>query len=241
MPLKLFLLHGMGGSIADWDAVTAKIPSTALPLPEPASSPVQCASALADEIEKSAAGAFALGGYSMGGRLAILTAVELFSRGIPPSKLVLVSAGLGLSSEKERSARNAADAAWADLAARDPQEFWRNWYDQELFASYRALPPDRKQGWEKARLSMNIGRLMGQLRHLGPGRHEHLVPLLEGLLEKGVRVLYIVGELDKKYVELSRIVGEMKGAQVTVIPDAGHILPLETPELLANKIRDFLN
>jgi len=230
----------MGGSPADWVRFEKFLPARALSLPRNPSSPEQCAISIADQIELAGARKFALGGYSMGGRLALFTAIELFARGIPPSRLILVSAGLGLSSEEEQKERRHLDAEWASLAENDPAAFWQRWYEQPLFASYRAMPSEIRADWENSRNPMDIGRLSEQLRNLGPGNHESLFPLLEGLLEKGLRVLYIVGELDKKYLELSRKVGEMGGAKVESIPGAGHILPLEAPEVLASKIRAFL-
>ncbi len=237
--MQLFLLHGMGGSPYDWEGVQKFLPSIALPVPN-SSSPETCALAIADIIEKTAGGKFALAGYSMGGRLALLVAVELFARGLPPSRLILVSAGFGSADMQEKADRRRKDEDWAALAETNQKRFWEEWYGQALFSSYRSLPPSTKASWENLRLSMDIGSLTKQLRNLGPGNHEDLFPVLEGLTEKGLRVLYIVGELDKKYLELSRMAGEKSGARVSVITNAGHILPLEAPEELASEIRDFL-
>lgn len=238
--MELFLIHGMGGSPSDWEGFKKFHPGKALSLPLELSSPEQCALSLADLIEQSGQTQYALSGYSMGGRLAVLTALELFARGLPPARLILVSAGLGLASVEEQRERRRIDGEWADLADKNSALFWERWYAQPLFSSYRALPSEARSHWEKSRIPMDIGALSSQLRHLGPGNHENLFPLLQGLLEKGLRVLYIVGDLDKKYLELSRKVGELKGAQVSIIPGAGHILPLESPESLASEIRSFL-
>jgi pimeloyl-ACP methyl ester carboxylesterase len=87
---------------------------------------------------------------------------------------------------------------------------------------------------------MDIGALSSQLRNLGPGSHGDLFPILKSLPARGVRVLYIAGDLDKKYVKLSEKVGKVAGISVEIIPGAGHILPLEAPAELAGRIQRFV-
>lgn len=233
----------MGGSPADWLWVGEQLPELAhaIRLDGNAPSPAACAAAMVREFRTRAKPPWALVGYSMGGRISLLALEMLAHFKVPlPSHLVLVSAGLGLASEEERAARRAKDAEWAELAATDPDEFWLRWYAQDLFASFRGLPPGHREEWEKARNSMDIGALSNQLRNLGPGSHGDLFPLLEALPGRGVRVLYIVGDLDKKYVELSRKVGKVDGITVEILPGAGHILPLEAPAALAAAILRFV-
>lgn len=240
---ELFFAHGMGGSPADWLWVGEQLPDLAhaIKLDANAPSPAACAAAMARELRSRAKPPWALVGYSMGGRISLLALEVLAHFGVPPpSHLVLVSAGLGLRTEEEREERRRKDAAWADLAAADPDEFWLQWYAQDLFASFRGLPPGHREEWERARNSMDIGALSNQLRSLGPGSHGSLFPLLAALPGRGVRVLYIVGDLDKKYVELSKKVGEIDGISVETIPGAGHILPLEAPAALAASILRFV-
>jgi 2-succinyl-6-hydroxy-2,4-cyclohexadiene-1-carboxylate synthase len=237
--MRIFYVHGMGGSPEDWRWVQRDLSGEALSLGSSIRSPIECAKELAAQIAPAAEEGIVLVGYSMGGRLAILMARELADSGTPLSALVLLGAGMGFASEVERENRRKADAAWADLAGQDQDEFWLRWYQQEIFASFSSLAPSVKQSWKDSRIPMNIGVLSQHLRHLGPGNHEHLSPVLERLAEKGLRVLYIVGELDKKYLELSRNMQKM-GASVMVVPGAGHILPLEAPEAVATEIRGFL-
>lgn len=236
---ELFYVHGMGGSAADWHQVRAHMPGTPLSLDPFAESPVACAKTLARQLEAAKA-PIAITGYSMGGRISLLAAEQLAASGRMPSALILVSAGLGIASEAERAKRRQQDEEWAALAHRDPALFWDRWYEQEIFASLQALHPEIKLLWEEARISMNIEALSSQLRHLGPGCHEDLRPVLSGLLRKGLRVLYIVGELDKKYLDLSKSVLEIGKATVVTVPGAGHVLPLEAPKVLAGEIRKFL-
>lgn len=229
----------MGGSAEDWRPVQSRQPGLSLELDIEATSPAECAQSLADEIAKQMSGSFAICGYSMGGRISTLAAQALLAQKKKPEALILVSAGLG-EPEATREARNQRDGEWAQLAASNPDEFWKKWYDQELFASFHSQPEAAREAWMEQRKSMEIAALTAQLRFLGPGQHGDLTPVLKELCGKGVRVLYIAGELDKKYSELSRKVKEIPGVLVDTIAGAGHILPLEAPEALALRIARFI-
>jgi 2-succinyl-6-hydroxy-2,4-cyclohexadiene-1-carboxylate synthase len=229
----------MGGSPEDWRPVQTRQPGLSLAV-TPGASPAESAAALADEVASMVGGSFALCGYSMGGRIAILAAKELLARKKKPDALILVSAGFGFPTDEEREERNRHDLDWAALAESDAEGFWKKWYEQELFASFQALTEANRAAWLEHRKAMDIADLTSQLRFLGPGRHEHLLPTVKDLAGKGVRVLYIAGELDKKYSELSRSAGEIPGVLVDTVPHAGHVLPLEAPEALALRITRFI-
>jgi len=54
-------------------------------------------------------------------------------------------------------------------------------------------------------------------------------------------VLLIAGELDGKYVAISRaMAGAMPQATVAIIPDAGHAPHLEQPEAFTEAVLGFL-
>jgi 2-succinyl-6-hydroxy-2,4-cyclohexadiene-1-carboxylate synthase len=230
----------MGGSPEDWRHVQARQPGISLPIDTKAASPEEAALKFMKDAEDHASGSFALCGYSMGGRLALLAAAGFLDKRRKPDSLILVSSGLGLENESERSARNAQDEEWALLAEKNRDDFWKAWYQQDLFKSYHSVAEAKRAAWEESRKSMDISALTSQLRKLGPGRHENLVPLLKNLTSKGMRVLYLAGELDKKYVETSKQVQGIPGVTVETIPGAGHVLPLEAPEALAMRLIKFL-
>lgn len=240
MPTKVVYVHGMGGSPEDWRTVQARQPGLALPIDEEAATPAAAAAKLAEDTASLVGGSFALCGYSMGGRLAILAAQALLARKRKPDGLILISSGFGEAGDAERTERNQRDAEWADLAERDAGEFWRKWYEQELFATFPNLPEATREAWLEQRKSMDIGTLTAQLRKLGPGHHGDLRPAVKELAAKGVRVLYIAGDLDKKYSELSRTVEGIPGVTVERLGGAGHLLPLEAPEALALRIARFI-
>jgi 2-succinyl-6-hydroxy-2,4-cyclohexadiene-1-carboxylate synthase len=229
-------LHGMGGSARDWIEVQKFLPGEALSLPR-SKSFSELISQLANMLDSRKD--LILCGYSMGGRIAILLAVELLRRKNPIRGLALLGAGLGFSDESERATRREIDEKWAKLAASDLEKFWEEWYRQQLFDSFQKLPAAAKAGWLKNRKSMDIGSLIEQLRNLGPAEHPDLFPLLEEIENAGISVLYLAGELDKKYLNLGQRLEHDLGLELGVIPGAGHILPLEAPKIVAERLSKF--
>lgn len=66
------------------------------------------------------------------------------------------------------------------------------------------------------------------------GAQENLAPLLK---QSAVPQLWIAGQRDSKFSALAR---RMAGEQAVIIPDAGHRLPLEAPERLAEFLQSFI-
>ncbi len=229
----IYYLHGLGGSPSDWEKVSERLPGCSLAIP--ADSISKTIDFICNSVPKEN---FTLCGYSMGGRLALLATDHLLKKGVKPHALILVSSGFGMP-PKDRPIRLAQDHAWAELSIRNPEEFWAKWYDQELFQNMKKLPEEQLSKWMNGRLSLDSNHLHNQLRLLGPANHDELLEPLKRALHAGVKVLYIAGELDKKY---SRILSELRDLPLSrkLIEGAGHILPLEKPEELALCISDFL-
>lgn len=230
--MKLVYLHGMGGSPRDWDSVSALLPGLALSLPHGISFDA-AAEKIAGQL-RALHEPFVLCGYSMGGRLGIRVAKKLAGnsqlRGV-----FLLSTGLGFDSDEERSQRRAIDERWAERAGEDSALFWKDWYQQELFASFSQLPESTRRKWMGDRFSLNIEHLLSQFRMLGPGNHEYLLPELEAVQKAGISVLYIVGERDKKYLKIAQ---QLELPTETL--DGGHILPIENPVAVAQSLEQFL-
>lgn len=242
MPTRVIYVHGMGGQPADWLAVQARQPGFALPLPVFSENPQECAEDLANAVLEVGAPSFALCGYSMGGRISLLAAKELLQQKKKPYALVLVSSGFGSSDPIERQQRVEKDQEWATLLEANPQEFWEKWYAQELFSSLASVPETTRIQWLENRKSIDIKEIAAQLRDLSPGQHEDLLPIVRELSAAGVRVLYLAGKRDKKYSEIAEKLGAMglPGVSVSIIPEAGHVLPLEAPDALALRIQHFV-
>jgi len=173
---------------------------------------------------------FTLVGYSMGGRIALYTALTL-PRHV--ERLVLVGASPGIADAAERAERRRADDALADrIEAIGLEAFATEWGSQELFAGQ----PERVAAAAHAdRLRNTPHGLAAALRGLGTGV---MPPLWDRLGELAVPVTLVVGERDAKF---RAIAGRMSGAigdcHVVVVDGAGHAVQLEQPELVAAAIR----
>ncbi len=178
----------------------------------------------------------ALVGYSMGGRLALATA--LAEPGLLDG-LVLISASAGIADDGERERRAAADEALAvRIEEIGVQAFVEEWLEREMFAGLRR----RGEAWaaeDRERRSTNeAAGLAGALRSLGPGAQPWLGGRL-GELEMPVRL--VVGAGDPSYVDLAAQMetGLSRGRVITV-PEVGHSVIGEQPEAVAEVIGGLL-
>lgn len=233
MKNPIVYLHGLGGSTEDWAEIKKILPGESPALH--AASLEECVANLAARLPPTPH----LCGYSMGGRIAILLATELEKRGRPPRSVALLASGIGFPNEKERNERREADQKWAALARENAESFWEKWYSQPLFSSFQALAEGTKAEWLKRRKSMNIEHLVRSLESFGPGCHEDLRPLVGKLLQNGISVLYIAGDMDKKYLNLGKSLQAEEGLELRIIGGAGHLLPLEAPAETARHLAGF--
>ena len=156
---------------------------------------------------------FHLVGYSMGGRLALQYADQNPEK---IEKLILISTHPGLNSEKERSERLAKDEKWAKLLLESPIDiFLKQWYEQPIFAGFQPDLTSRKR--------QNPKLLAQTLLHYSLAKQP------QGSLENAI---HIVGEKDEKFKNLN--------PQAIQIKEAGHMIHLEQPALLANKLKECL-
>ena len=73
---------------------------------------------------------------------------------------------------------------------------------------------------------------------MGAGAQACLSPRLG---EVRTPVLLLAGELDEKYVALARgMASTMACAQLEIVPDAGHAIHLEQPDLFAATVLSFI-
>ncbi|NNM33989.1 MAG: 2-succinyl-6-hydroxy-2,4-cyclohexadiene-1-carboxylate synthase, partial [Gemmatimonadetes bacterium] len=138
-------------------------------------------------------------GYSMGGRVALATALstpELVRR------LVLESASPGLSTMEERAVRVASDEALADRISRGGIDaFLEAWRGLPLFRSLEtALSPEGLGRLEAQRASNDPSALAAVLRGLGTGRQPSLWASLPSLTRP---TLLLTGRRDSKFTALA--------------------------------------
>ena len=180
-------------------------------------------------------------GYSMGGRLALMTALRHPKR---VSCLVLESASPGLKTAEERTARlrhDAEVAARLDETAVSPDRlhaFLTWWYDQPLFASLH----------DRGLVEELVARRLRGVKH-GSALAEALMAfstgaqpsLWEELPEHRIPTLLIVGERDRKYRFIAEEMAERCPAMaVEVFASCGHNVHLENPDGYTTAVRSFL-
>jgi 2-succinyl-6-hydroxy-2,4-cyclohexadiene-1-carboxylate synthase len=187
-------------------------------------------SACAAYVRALAGERFTLVGYSMGGRIALYTALALPEQ---VERLVLVGASPGIADATEREARRRADDALADrIESIGIAEFAREWGAQELFAGQDARVAAAAHA---DRLRNTPDGLAAALRGLGTGV---MPPLWDRLGELAMPVSLVVGERDAKFRAIAgRMAPAIPDCRVEVVDGAGHAAQLEQPEIVAAAIR----
>jgi len=176
-----------------------------------------------------------LGGYSMGGRLALTLAVRAPQR---LRSLVVVSAHAGLH-PSQRAARRAADG---DLARRIIEQgigpFADAWERLPLFAGVARRGPRPRARLARLRRRSRPQGLAASLRDAGAGA---MAPLWDRLPTVTCPALIVVGAEDPRYrAHAARLARVLPQARVVVVPRCGHAVPHERPFLLGRLLREFL-
>ncbi len=175
-------------------------------------------------------------GYSMGGRLGLFLATVAPER---ITALIVESASAGIRDAALRGERMARDTALADEIERDGvAAFVDRWERLPLFATQRRLPPAARDALRAHRLAHSARGLANSLRGMGQGAQPSLWDRLPSL---SVPTLLLVGALDAAYVahgrEMSRLI---PAARLVAVPDAGHTVHLEQPEIFKRTVLEFL-
>jgi len=177
-------------------------------------------------------------GYSMGGRLALYTAVHYRDR---IRTLTLESSSPGLRTEAERNERRERDNTLADRIERDDiAAFVDFWQSLSLWASQAdTLDAQAQADLRTERLSQHPKGLANSLLGMGTGVQPSLWDHLPDL---DLPVQLIVGEHDAKFIGINQTIQTaLFDAQLTVIPNAGHTAHLENPQAFAQTVLTFLN
>lgn len=246
----LVLLHGFTGSAESWRGHTevfAARYTTVVPdllghgASEAPPDPRRYAVAHAVEdvigiMDRLAIRRAALLGYSMGGRVALATAIAAPERVVA---LVLESASPGLRGHEARLARAARDAALADAIERDGlPAFVDRWEREAIFATQENLPGEVREALRAQRLQQDPTGLANSLRGFGQGVMPPLHDFLPGV---AAPTLIVAGALDPRYVEIGEAMRDaMPRARLVVVPRAGHAVHLEQPEAFRHVVLEFL-
>jgi 2-succinyl-6-hydroxy-2,4-cyclohexadiene-1-carboxylate synthase len=170
-----------------------------------------------------------LGGYSMGGRIALHAALALPDR---VRRLVLVSASPGLADPSERDARRDADAALAErIEAIGVPAFAREWARHPLFADQPRGVADLAHA---DRLRNTSAGLAASLRGMGAGA---MTPVWDRLGELRMPVTLVAGSRDEKFTAIAERMAEaIPHAELIVVGYTGHAVHLEDPVAVAHII-----
>ena len=248
-PTILFL-HGFMGSSTDWTETMSALESRfhciapdlpghggSLRLPYPDSYTIEGTSKeLIDLLNELYISEAIVVGYSMGGRLALYLALRHPER---CAALFLESASPGLETEPEREARRETDEKRAArLETESFEQFLEDWYRQPLFASLARDEALLRRTIEARRWN-DPAELAKSLRGIGTGSQPSLWGELTGLR---VPALAVVGELDEKYVALSRRMEELTlSMESAVVPGVGHSVHTEISDEYMELLIKFLS
>jgi 2-succinyl-6-hydroxy-2,4-cyclohexadiene-1-carboxylate synthase len=230
----LILLHGFTNTGASWDPVRAALGTRYRPIAPDIrghgaasdAQPVGLEEVIDDIAVAAGEAPFTLGGYSMGGRIALHAALALPGR---VRRLVLVGASPGIALDDERIERRRDDDSLADEIERCSIEaFARRWARTPVLAG---VSDEIARAAHEDRLRNTPAGLARALRGLGTGA---LPSLWDRLNELAMPVTLLVGERDEKFQGIAlEMAARIADATVTVIPGAGHAAHLEAPELVA--------
>lgn len=174
-------------------------------------------------------------GYSMGGRTALYFALKYPER---VQTLVLESTSPGIEPEPARLDRCKLDDRWAEKIRQNGiSSFVEEWYNIPLFRSLHRQP-ELLERIKAARRDNSSEWMAKVISELSPGR----VPYLgHRLVEFNLPVLLLAGGLDEKYASaLDPFQQQIKGAKAQIVPDAGHTVHAENPEIFINTLSQFL-
>jgi 2-succinyl-6-hydroxy-2,4-cyclohexadiene-1-carboxylate synthase len=234
---RLVLIHGFTQTGRSWRRAAAELATDHEVVTVDAPGHGGSAAVVADvwtgaQCLAEAAGEGVYVGYSMGARLALITAL---TRPGTVRGLVLLGVNPGIEDATERAARARSDEELADRIERDGLDpFLGQWLAQPLFAT---LPPDRAD-IEDRRRNTPAG-LASSLRFAGTGRQD---PLWDRVHTIHVPVLVLAGEHDAKFRALGERLAATIGprASFTIVPDAGHAAHLEQPDAFVAIVRAWL-
>ncbi len=165
-------------------------------------------------------------GYSMGGRLALQTALSAPGAF---STVVALSAHPGFNLQSEKELRISEDHDWKNLMLENFSAFWTKWNSREALSGTPSPEQPQLSDEEK-----NLWAL--HLANLGTGRQNFLPSQLESGLK--IPVLSVTGQNDKKFSDFQNLYAPFM--KTHILSAAGHRLPLERPQELAVVVANFL-
>jgi len=173
-------------------------------------------------------------GYSMGGRLALKTAVQ------QPKQfrgLILESTTCGITNPTKRKERKKLDTQWAESIQEDFEDFLSEWTELELFSSPSHIDESLSTKYHQIQSEQSPSALAASLHGFGTGS---MTPACEDLKKLDLPVLLLAGSADEKYQQINRyLVNQFPRATFSSI-EAGHRTHLDNPSTFISEIQQFL-
>ncbi|MCE5317765.1 MAG: alpha/beta fold hydrolase [Parachlamydia sp.] len=221
----IYALHGFLGLPADWNFLNA-FAVDVLSIHPPKEGMWKWAKAFNAFAEQTSQAPRILLGYSMGARLAmhaLLDAPELWQSAI------FVSGQSGLKTDEERAKKAKEDIRWAERFLHDPlvdpwKQLMRDWNEQSIFLQNKPFVR-HEQDFARPLLAETILGFSQSLQ-------EDLSSRLDAC---PVPQLWMAGECDAKYAAIARARPLHR-----IIPQAGHRVPWDNPDLFTKYLDQFL-
>ena len=176
---------------------------------------------------------YALLGYSMGARIALLYALQY---PLEVTKLILESGSVGIEGTVERSERREADMALGRRIREQTIEwFAETWAKLDIFKSQYTLPNAVQNRIQHRRLQNSPHALAFTLEGSGQGVMPYVGHRLQELT---MPICYISGELDTKYTEIGK---QYFAHAHHVVLGAGHNVHVEKPCQYMCIVKEFLD
>lgn len=247
--VNVIFLHGFLGRPADWSLIKDMLPSGSIHTytpdytSEPELGPQHSFEAWGENFVRWTERVVGshhrniLVGYSLGGRLA-LHALEknphLYD------KVILLSTNPGFEDEfhdrielsEERKKRWLSDSYWAEEFSKTNWEtVLRNWNAQPVFGGGTTEPIRKETDYSRETLGLVLTQWsLAQQRNMR-----------DVLIKNLSKVHLLVGESDEKFLSLTlQLKRRVPDLKVDMIPHAGHRIPFDSPERLAEKILKLL-
>ncbi|MEK2646902.1 alpha/beta fold hydrolase [Bdellovibrio sp. BCCA] len=248
--VNLFFLHGFLGRPSDWAVVKAHLPQhdglrifTPDYFKDAALGPQHTFEEWAGNFIKLVEAHGCAGerniliGYSLGGRLA-LHALE--KRPALWYKTILVSTNPGFNDphesfdpiSEERRQRWMNDSYWAEEFLKAPWEtVLRNWNAQPIFGGGETEPLRIEKEYSRETLSLALTQWsLAQQKNM------------RSVIQKNIqKVIWMVGERDEKFMEMSRrLQEEVQGLRLETVPASSHRVLFDSPKDLGERIRQLI-
>jgi 2-succinyl-6-hydroxy-2,4-cyclohexadiene-1-carboxylate synthase len=178
-----------------------------------------------------------LGGYSLGGRVALNFALKYESilRG-----LILESCSGGIGDKNLREGRIMQDEKLAAFIEANPiEKFIDYWMNIDLFNTQRRFSSEKLAKIRELKIENNRTGLANILRGFGTGRMNPVYGLINSIK---LRTLLISGELDSKFTDINNeMVKLFPNAAHINIKNAGHNTHLEEPHRFIEVVNKYLS